>query len=742
MINLKDATISKPSFVKLADFELSSDISDWNEDILKHFYEEVNFLPKEVGVNVIIKSVDENSGTAKGSVVVFFNGKQINFPVIVKDHKLSPFDVFIKKEGTEDCYYPSTEEEVGKALTSDSIGTLENRWDQAKGKQQLKAPGGIMPKQSINLYEASEESVYPPFAKMSGWRELSKKEDIEKLAETLVGMPDVGAAFHDNTGDLVSSVVQLKDYQREENTPNQHRRGKIDLNHVLKAKKALTAIDSDFIDTSKFVPLTPPSVAEARLYEYPSMEDFLESGDNMAERFMATKIGRPVIGIVVDLVDKERNSCEPCCISSSPSGDELEKLKAARNRRDQVFIALDGKCYSEFVDYNKTGIGFYGSKILNAPDSVEKAVKMLSLSTTDDFINLNRENKMDGADKSFAGFNTMHQGKVSGVTSHYIENEYGNCNHNLSGSGLFVLYGAGSAYEAEKFGGNFKKFMVNNSHVYVSKDNVLIPANVASIQKVSSVQDPVYKMIVGKTHNIYLFPEKALIINRGFMRELSREEFMRPNLSVQKIYEESNISKVAMCVMTDGNDIGWKIAGKPFDAMKKIAGVNSQLLNTNEAKAALAVMGMDKTTSDRAMFSALQKFADYTEKDKNIIIYGVNSDYINPNAFDGHEKTARINGLMKEIAYGLRRDLVKEASVLTNPEAVDVILSLNFINEESLKHYVENIDKMEVVLSELAQLLIASRMGLEELDETAIKNSMTGLSEVISGLKNVRISLK
>ena len=105
MIKLNDAVIEKPSFVKLADFELSHDVADWNEDILKQFYEQVNYLPKEVGVNVIIKNVDENKGYAKGSIVVFFNGKQINFPIIVKDYKLSPFDVFVYKEKDKDCYY-------------------------------------------------------------------------------------------------------------------------------------------------------------------------------------------------------------------------------------------------------------------------------------------------------------------------------------------------------------------------------------------------------------------------------------------------------------------------------------------------------------------------------------------------------------------------------------------------------------------------------------------------------------
>jgi len=745
MIKLTDAVISKPTFEKKADFELSKDISEWNEEILKNFYEEINFLPKEIGTNVIVKDVDENKGYAKGSIVVFFNGKQINFPVIVKDHKLSPFDIFVQKKGSEDFYYPATEDNIKKSLMANEIGTLENRWDQARGYQLVKSPGGVLPKQSINLYDAPEESIYPPFAKMSRWPFLAKKEDLVKLGESLIGLPDVREAFHDNTGDLITNIVQLKDYQREEVHPTEHRRGIIDLNNVVNAKKAITAIDSEFIDTSKMIPLQPPCVAEMRMYCYPSMEDFLESGSNMAERFIATKIGKPMVGILLDLIDKDKFSdWDSCCAppSTNSSDSDLAKKKESRIRRDQIFISLDGKNYATFDDYDKTGLGFYGTKILGMPDSTEKAMKMLSITTTDDFINVNKENRNDGSDKRFRGFSELHQGK-SDYTGRYLDDDgryaYGSDGYR---EGLFVVYGAGTSYECAEFEGNFKKFLVNNSHVYVGHDMVLIPANVASFQKVSSVKDPVYKMIVGKAKHIYLFPESSLIINKAFLKRVSKKDLMRPDLPVQRIFEEQNINKVAMCVMSDGSEIGYRIFGKPFEPISKVANLGNRMLSTAETKAALKIMGMDKTSSDKAMTEALRKYANYEQKDKNVTIYGVNDDYINPNAFAGHEKIARVNSIVKEIAYNLRRNLVKEASMLTDPDAVDVVLSLNFINEESLSNYIENLDKMKGVLADLSQLLIASRMGLSEIDETATKNAITGLSDVIEGLENVKMSVK
>ena len=747
MIKLSDTVIHKPSFVKIAEFKLSKDVSEWNEAILKNFYEEVNYLPKEIGVNVIIKDFDENKGYAKGSIVVFYSGKQINFPIIVREFKLSPFDVFVCRKDKEDVYLPANESNIKKTLMADQIATLENRWDMARGQQLIKSPGNIVPKQAVNMYDLSEESIYPPFAKMSSWRELSKKEDLEKLSETLITNPDLNSSFHDNTGDLVTSIVQLKDSQREELAPKTHRIGTLDLNNVVNAKRAIVAIDSELLDTSKLIPLIAPCVAEVRLYEYPSMEDFISSGKTPSERYMASKVGKSVVGIILDMIDPERFSHDGlvCCGPSSPDlpsdATEIQKAKAIRKRREQIFFSMDGKYYSQYDDYSKTGIGFYGTKILKVADAVEKAIGVLANVTTDDFINTNKANMNDGSDKLFAAFNTLEQGKDKhGDGGKYIENGHFGCQS--YDKGIFVLYGAGSAWECLRVDGNFKKFLVNNSHVYVSQDVVVIPANIATVQKVSSVKDPVYKMIVGKAKEIYLIPETSIIINRQFLNRLNERDFMRPELSIQKVYEDANITKIAVCVASTGHELGFRIAGKPFEPLQKIAGINGKILSTSETQVALAVMGMDKEDSNRALHSALTKFADYNQKDKNVTIYGVNDKYINENVFDGQEKTAKIQSLLHEISYSLRRDLVKEASVLNDPNTVDTVLSLNFINENSLSNYIEHIEEMRKVVNHLSELLVASRMGLSDIDETAVKNSLDGLEEVIKGLENVKMACK
>jgi len=79
--------------------------------------------------------------------------------------------------------------------------------------------------------------------------------------------------------------------------------------------------------------------------------------------------------------------------------------------------------------------------------------------------------------------------------------------------------------------------------------------------------------------------------------------------------------------------------------------------------------------------------------------------------------------------------------MIDDPESVDVMLSLNFINEDNIMSYIENIAIIRKVLSNLASMIIASRMGLSTLDEGALKKSVEGLQDVVDGLENVKMAI-
>lgn len=735
MISINDAVIAKPVFEKIADSTVSDDSTKWHEEILQKFFEEVDYIPQNVGTDIVLSSVDTNKGYGKGSVVVWFKDKKINFPIIIKDFKISPFDTFVVQENGESVYMPANFENIKKLISSSGLGTLENIWDKGMGQlTEVKTPGGVYPKQLVDVNAEPLDLTYPPFSKMSGWREHARKEDLEKLAALMERDPAIKANYVDNTGDLMTNVINLAD-SKKKTIADTNKTKDIDLKGLVQAKQAVTVIDSELFDVSQLQPVTPPSVCELRLYEYPSMEDFIESGSNMTERLLATRNGRPVVGVVVDM--KEEDDFNKQCPIAVPCGtsstDPLVQAKAIRQERHQIFISVDGSCFCMFRDWDKTGIGFYGSKVIPiGAGAVEKVLKTISQNTSDDFISSNNYNRKDGSDKLFNPINTMDQGQ-----SDYPNNAYP-CSDSYR-SQLAIIYGAGDAFECVIFRGKYRKISVNGVSLYTSGEAAIIPANVASVQRVSSVESPVYKMAILGAKTIFLIPESAIVFNTEYMKEYRKEDFMRPNLPMQKVYEDAAISKVAVEVNPEG---GYSISGEPYEGIKKIAG--DAVLTTPSAVSALRIMGMSKEAAETVLKHAINRYISKTADDKKVFVYGLRGDYVNPdfNPKAEIEKTAKHKGILAKIAALLKRDLIKEASAINDPEAVDVVLSLNFINEDSLKGFVDNISEMRRILSELSKMLVASRLGLSDLDESALTKSIQGLDEVIHGLENIKLAIK
>lgn len=732
MVSIKSAVFQAPEVEKTATFEMSKDSTKWTDEILNQFFEQLPTIPRDFGADVVINNVDENTGYAKGSVVVWYNDKRINFPIIIKDFKLSPFDVFVKNSDNGDPeYYPATDRNIKKCLTSDQIGKLQNRYDGIVA-QDLKTPGAITPKVSIPLYDMPEGMLEPPYSKMSGWRFHARADELKKLAVQLEAQPGVMQSFVDNTGDLISNIVNLKDAEKIV-VPDKQKDGILDLGDVVKAKRAVTLIDAQLFDVNKLTPIMPPQVCELRKYSYPSMEDFLESGENASQRFLASKNGKPVVGVVLDIKDAPSGNagCPTIACGTSVVEKDENGKPIIRNSRPQIFISLCGCYYSKFDDWQRVGVGFYGSKVISAPGALEKAVSMIADNRVADmFTSTNKSNRDDKSDKLFNPIRESEQG----VGRNYWCGMDAQCDN----SDVFIIYGAGDSWECTKVYGGFRKIMVNNSPVYQSEDCVLIPAKVASVQKVESVESQLYKMVVGKANNIYLIPEGAAVLNSKFMTHINPDELMSPDKSVKAEYEKANITKVAICVESAN---GYRISGTPVEPLLKLAGLShGHVFSTSHALAVLQTLGMEKAAAAEAMRVAVDRFINGANN-SSVTVYGVNGDYINYEAMEKTAKPARVRELMAGVAKGLKRDFVKTASLLSDPESVDVMLSLNFVNEDNLMSYVDSIGQMKTVISKMAAMLIAARMGLADLNEDALKKAIAGLQDVVDGLENVKIAL-
>ncbi len=96
---------------------------------------------------------------------------------------------------------------------------------------------------------------------------------------------------------------------------------------------------------------------------------------------------------------------------------------------------------------------------------------------------------------------------------------------------------------------------------------------------------------------------------------------------------------------------------------------------------------------------------------------------------DYEKETAKIGVLTK--------DLVKEASELSSKGSVDAVLSLGLLKKGNVLEFTTLIPQYEMAMSDLAKLLVTTRLGLTQLPEGAVKTAMLSLSEVVGTLKQI-----
>lgn len=109
-----------------------------------------------------------------------------------------------------------------------------------------------------------------------------------------------------------------------------------------------------------------------------------------------------------------------------------------------------------------------------------------------------------------------------------------------------------------------------------------------------------------------------------------------------------------------------------------------------------------------------------------------------------HEKRAQVTEevvlpLMQSLPR-MKTDLIKEAAFFDDLDTVDSVLSLNFINPENVQTFIESIPDLKEAASKVAQLLLASRLGMGAIPEPAAKKVLDNLEEVIENLESLQAS--
>ena len=100
-------------------------------------------------------------------------------------------------------------------------------------------------------------------------------------------------------------------------------------------------------------------------------------------------------------------------------------------------------------------------------------------------------------------------------------------------------------------------------------------------------------------------------------------------------------------------------------------------------------------------------------------------------------QATKVASALAEEMPDLKRDLIKEAAEIADEGTVDNLLALNFINPENLATFVGYMPKLEETSERLAEMLLYSQLGMNELPESAVERSMKNMEEVVQGLKGI-----
>ena len=193
--------------------------------------------------------------------------------------------------------------------------------------------------------------------------------------------------------------------------------------------------------------------------------------------------------------------------------------------------------------------------------------------------------------------------------------------------------------------------------------------------------------------------------------------------------EQSDTTKEATAylnkgaVSCSGHD-EYHLRGLPFS---KLADDKTRWITKNAAEFLLVAAGMNQFTARGALEKAAFSNSDHH------IVDGLN--LITPLSDIHNETIKEASALLGQFPYGLRRDMVKEAAVLQDSETADQILAMNFLNPENVAIFAGYLPELDSTAQKLAEMLVAARMGMQQVDEGAIERAMKNLEEVIQGLK-------
>lgn len=195
--------------------------------------------------------------------------------------------------------------------------------------------------------------------------------------------------------------------------------------------------------------------------------------------------------------------------------------------------------------------------------------------------------------------------------------------------------------------------------------------------------------------------------------------------SEEDMPKEGSMQRSLATVELRGSGTGtWSVSGPSVD---KLAHAEREMLGVDDAMLLLAGLGVKSDYGVRKLAQASSGMEPVRVRVGRSVKLA--SDQVRAAYLEAAE-------VLESMPYLKQDHLLKEAATISDPMAVDSVLSLGFINPENIMTFVSYMPVLEDAQLKLCDILMASRLGaLIETPDGAIERCVRSMESVLEGLK-------
>jgi len=658
---------------------LSGDPSRWPSETLEKLLSDFPFFRESV-IKTKITHADDKTHSMLGSHTIVFPNDQIIFPTIVRQGKLSPFDVFLYNG----LYYPATETRIrliisGRGLVESTTSEPEKSTSLLETTQTpelmtdqptvYQKTSSILDKLAFTVTPAAKSNLLKYIRSNKDLVSLSKYPEVTKVFKKLVDLPVLD---DDQYNTALSALLPVGIIQIRKNTDDTYTvltssdKAFHPVEHSMSAEE-LNAYLNSFMETS-----------------WPVIDSVNRGGEitvSMMDNSGSMAVLRTKIEDTLEVVDPGTYACK------TDSG---------------AFVK--GKVIPLF-DYLMQPLNmniFYNSSFYSIQDR-------FAGEKTEDYEVPKGTEPSPGMVGTF-----IHKRKPIAVMPFTITSSH-----------MKTLYDDAKAYYVKGVSLDNRPVEFRFSDTFKGWIKTSAPgegSNVGSSRLLDEARERIF--CVSSDDFVFVSLKDAVNLSR-YANQFSKEAALRygDRLKIKSdgsrfVMESHQLSKFA--------SVPSFLTGR---GTRKTFNFND--MDYNDAKFFLGSVGFDVPRTDEIL-----KKAKVNGK-----VELVKVSFPQTIAERKEELIPKVKATLQAIP-AIKASFVKQAAMTRDEVALDQTLGLNLVTPDNIIYFVNGIPEMQNTVERLASLLIFSRLGFKDVPERAIRDTMLGLEKILSVVKIFKIYLE